>query len=34
MGLVSNHIATITVTPWGEKWFGSKYDGLTVYRGE
>lgn len=33
MGLASSHVTTITVTPWGEKWFGTKYDGVTVYRG-
>lgn len=34
MGLAGNYVKTITVTPWGEKWFGTQYDGLTVYRGE
>ncbi len=33
-GLASNVIATIGITPWGVKWFGSAYDGLTIYRGE
>ncbi len=33
-GLAHNHVTTITVTPWGEKWFGTANDGLTIYRGE
>ncbi len=32
-GLISNFITAILVTPFGEKWFGSAFDGLTVYRG-
>lgn len=34
MGLVSNHITVISISPYGEKWFGSAQDGLTIYRGE
>jgi ligand-binding sensor domain-containing protein len=34
MGLVSDHITVISISPTGEKWFGSPQDGLTIYRGE
>ncbi len=34
MGLVSDSISLISVSPTGEKWFGSPLDGLTIYRGE
>lgn len=33
-GLAANQVSLITVTPWGEKWFGSILDGLTIYRGQ
>ncbi|MCB9637917.1 MAG: hypothetical protein H6727_03320 [Myxococcales bacterium] len=34
MGLVSDEITVISVSPTGEKWFGSPASGLTIYRGE
>jgi ligand-binding sensor domain-containing protein len=33
-GLASEHVATIGITWWGTKWFGTAHDGLTIYRGE
>ncbi len=33
-GLASDHITVIAITPWGEKWFGTAHDGITIYRGE
>ncbi len=32
-GLISDQISVIGITVFGEKWFGSKFDGLTIYRG-
>lgn len=31
--LLSDHVTAIAVSPWGEKWFGTAGDGVTLFRG-